>query len=52
MKRTIISLFALAVATFAIAPAFSDEAIDLKTGEGIKKFWESRSVENGNGGGN
>ena len=51
MIRTIISLFALAVATFAIAPAFADDP-DLKTSEGIKKFWEARPVENGNGGGN
>ena len=48
MIRTIISLFALAVATFAIAPAFADDP-DLKTSEGIKKFWESRSAESGGG---
>ena len=48
MRRLIISIFALTIGVFAVAPAFAEET-DFRTGDGIKKFWLQRDQEKGGG---
>jgi hypothetical protein len=52
MKRFALTAVALALLGTFIAPAFAD-TVDLKTADGVKKFWEQRDKERGGGeGGN
>jgi hypothetical protein len=48
MKRFILTAAALLFVGLSLAPAFADEP-DLKTTEGIKKFWEKLANERGGG---
>ena len=48
MKRAILAAVALAVVSLAAAPAFADEP-NLKSSQGIKKFWEQHH-QDGTGG--
>jgi hypothetical protein len=48
MKRFILAAFAITVLGTFIAPAFADEP-NLKTADGVKKFWEQREKERGGG---
>lgn len=48
MKRFVVAAFACILLGFVLAPAFADEP-NLKTADGIKKFWDQRDKERGGG---
>jgi hypothetical protein len=53
MKRIIISAFVAAILSISLAPAFAAPSDhDLKTSEGVKKFWEDQGNRGGDSGGN
>ena len=51
MRRLISALIATAFLSLTIGTALADD-VNLKTNEGIKKFWDSKVHESGDGGGN
>ena len=45
MKRALITFFAVTLVSLTVVPAFAADNVDLKSQDGIKKFWEQRQHE-------